>query len=124
MSLEEGDMARVKLLGIPLFVVLVLGLTVGVRSAAAQNKTAKGTIKAVSADSMTVTDAGKDMTFAVDKDTKVQAKGAGTATKAAGGAIAITSLLAAGDKVQVTYGGTGSAMHAINVRVTQKASPK
>jgi len=117
-------MARVKLLGIPLFVVLVLGLTVGVRSAAAQNKTAKGTIKAVSADSMTVTDAGKDMTFAVDKDTKVQAKGAGTATKAAGGAIAITSLLAAGDKVQVTYGGTGSAMHAISVRVTQKASPK
>jgi hypothetical protein len=117
-------MGRVKLLGIPLLAVLVFGLTVGVRSAAAQNKTAKGTITAVSADSLTLTGAGKDMTFAVDKDTKVQAKGAGTATKAAGGTIAITSLLAAGDKVQVTYGGTGSPMHAISVRVTQKAPPK
>jgi hypothetical protein len=121
---EEGDMGRVKLLGIPVLVVLVLGLTIGVRSAAAQNKTAKGTIKSVTADSLTVTDAGKDMTFAVDKDTKVQAKGAGTSTKAAGGSISITSLLAAGDKVQVTYGGTGTAMHAMSVRVTQKAPPK
>ena len=117
-------MGRVKLLGIPLLAVLVLGLTIGVRSAAAQNKTAKGTIKAVSADSLTVTNAGKDMTFAVDKDTNVQAKGAGTAAKAAGGTIAITNLLGAGDKVQVTYSGTGSAMHAISVRVTQKAPPK
>jgi hypothetical protein len=117
-------MERLRFLGIPLLAVLVLGLTVGVRSAAAQNKTAKGTVKAVSADSLTVTDAGKDMTFAIDKATKVQGKGAGTATKAAGGAIAITGLVATGDKVQVTYGETGGAMHATSVRVTQKAAPK
>lgn len=117
-------MERQRLLGIPLLAVLVLGLTIGVRPAAAQNKTAKGTVKAVSADSLTVTDAGKDMTFAIDKTTKVQGKGAGTTTKAAGGAVAITGLVAAGDKVQVTYGESGGAMHATSVRVTQKTVPK
>jgi len=117
-------MGRLKLLGIPVLAALVLGLTIDVRSAAAQSKKANGTVKAVSDSSLTVTDAGKDMTFAIDKATKVQAKGAGTATKAAGGAISITSLLAAGDKVQVTYAESGGAMKAQTVRLTQKAAPK
>lgn len=117
-------MERLRFFGISLLAVLVLGLTIGVRPAAAQNKKATGTVKTVSADSLTITVAGKDTTFAVDKATKVQAKGAGTATKNAGGSISITGLVAVGDQVQVTYGDAAGATHASNVRITQKAAPK
>ena len=53
--------------------LLVLGLVlVSPAFAADSTKTAKGTVKTVAADSLTVTDsAGKDWTFAVDTKTKV-----------------------------------------------------
>ena len=45
-------------------------------SASDKTKTAKGTVKTVAADSLTVTDAaGKDWTFAVDAKTKLIASG-------------------------------------------------
>ena len=90
-------------------------------STAPASGTANGRVKSVTGTSMVVTDSGKDMTFAVDKDTKVVAKGAGTATQAAGGSIAFTKLVGVGDTVSVSYAGTGPAMRATEVRITVNA---
>jgi len=84
-----------------------------------ETKIAAGAAKAVSAGSLTISSGGKDMTFSVTKDTKVLGKGAGTATRAAGGTIAITSLVKAGDTVSVSYTEAGSAKTASEVRVTR-----
>jgi len=73
------------------------------------------TIKSISPSSMTVTAEGKDHTFAIDAKTNVVGKGVGTASAAKGGKAAITDLLKEGDRVTVTYTGTGSAMHATTV---------
>jgi hypothetical protein len=83
--------------------------------------TATGRVKSVTASTLVVTESGKDLTFAVDKDTRVLAKGAGTATQAAGGSIAFTKLVGVGDTVAVSYSGTGSTMRATEVRVTVNA---
>jgi hypothetical protein len=91
-------------------------------ASAASSSTANGKVKSVSAASLVITDNGKDMTFVVDKDTGVVAKGAGTATRAAGGNIAFTKLVGVGDTVSVSYSGTGPAMKATEVRITVSAS--
>ena len=83
--------------------------------------TANGKVKSATNTALVITDNGKDMTFAVDKATKVLAKGAGTATQAAGGSIAFTKLVGVGDTVSVSYAGTGAAMRATEVRITVKA---
>ena len=90
--------------------------------ASAASTTANGKVKSVTGTSLVVTDNGKDLTFVVDKDTKVLAKGAGTATQAAGGSIAFTKLVGVGDEVSVSYAGTGQAMRATEVRIAVSAA--
>lgn len=87
-------------------------------------KTTTGTVKEVSASSLTITSAGKDMTFTVDDKTSAIGKGLGTATKATGGKAPITELVEAGDKVSVTYHDMEGTLHAATIRVTQKAAKK
>jgi hypothetical protein len=93
--------------------------------AAASDRTAStianGKVKSTTPASLVITDNGKDMTFVVDKATKVVARGAGTATQAAGGNIAFDKLVGVGDTVSVSYAGTGPAMRATEVRITVKA---
>jgi hypothetical protein len=84
--------------------------------------TANGKVKSVTASSLVITDNGKDSTFAVDPNTKVLAKGAGTATQAAGGSIAITKLVSVGDTVSVSYSGSPQAMRATEIRITVNAA--
>ena len=67
-------------------------------------------------------DAGKDTTFTVDKDTRVIGKGMGTKSAASGGKLAISDAISTGDTVSVTYHDMGGTMHAATVRVTTKAS--
>jgi hypothetical protein len=88
----------------------------------AASQVASGTVKSVTNASLVVTDGGKDLTFAVDKDTRVVGRGAGTATQAAGGAIAFTKLVAVGDTVSVSYEGTAAKMRAAEVRINVDAS--
>ena len=57
-----------------------------------------------------------------DAQTKVVGRGAGTATKATGGKAAITDLVAAGDKVTVSFHDMGGTLHAAEVRVTAKGA--
>ena len=103
--------------------LLVLGLVLAVPSYAADStKTAKGTVKSVAADTLTVTDsAGKDWTFAFDTKTKVIASGGShktAETKAAGKSPAITDIVKSGANVVVKYHELdGGKMHAASVRV-------
>ena len=84
-------------------------------------KRATGTVKAVSGDSLTVTVAGKDMTFGVDSATHVSAPGASTKSRAQAGKLAITDAVKAGDRVSVSYHEMPGMLHAADVRVTSKA---
>ena len=102
--------------------LLVLGLVLVSPTFAADTKTAKGTVKTVVADSLTVTDsAGKDWTFAVDTKTKVIASGGShktAETKAAGKTPEITDVVKTGASVTVKYHELdGGKMHAASVRV-------
>jgi uncharacterized protein DUF5666 len=90
-------------------------------SATPSTKTATGKVKSISATALTVTEEGKDVTFAVDPSTRVVAKGAGKATTAAGGRIPVTDLVHAGDTVSVSYTGSGASMTAKQIRITLKA---
>jgi hypothetical protein len=91
-----------------------------VATAAPPSKNVTGKVKSATADSLVVTADNKDMTFVVTPETKVEAKGAGTATTAAGGRIAFNSLVGTGDTVQVTYQEAGATMRATEVRITIK----
>ena len=87
-----------------------------------KTKDAKGTVKTVAADSVTVTDAaGKDWTFAVDAKTKLIAAGGShktAETKAAGKSPAIVDVVKTGAKVTVKYHELeGGKMHAAELRV-------
>src|SRR4029079_15488828 len=89
--------------------ITMLGCAVLVAAvpAMAQTKTVKGSVKEVGANTITVTSAGKDMTFNVDAKTTVVARGAGTKSKAAEAAgktgPGIAEVLKAGEAVEVSY---------------------
>ena len=92
---------------------------------AAAAKTMSGTVKSISAASMTIAGSGgASSTFTIDGTTKVVARGAGTAAAAAGGKTAITEMVGTGDTVSVTYHQAGSVLHAAEVRVTAKGAAK
>jgi hypothetical protein len=103
--------------------LIVLGLVlVSPAFAADSTKSAKGTVKSVAADSLTVTDsAGKDWTFVVDTKTKVVATGGSHKTadaKAMGKTPEITDVVKTGASVVIKYHELdGGKMHAASVRV-------
>lgn len=70
---------------------------------AAASRNTTGVVKSVSATSLTITADGKDMTFSLDQSTRVVGTGAGTKTAAAGGRVAITDLVATGNRVNVSH---------------------
>jgi hypothetical protein len=89
---------------------------------------AKGTVTAVAADTVTVKVAGKDTTFTIDAKTEVTAKGGTTATKEAQkegmkGA-KFSDVVKVGDEVDVSYKDVSGKNIASSVRVTKKAATK
>ena len=87
---------------------------------------AAGTVKSVSGNTLSITgSAGGGATFSqsftIDSNTKVIAKGAGTAAAPQGGKLVITDAVGAGDRVSVSYHEVGNALQASEVRVTLKA---
>jgi hypothetical protein len=88
------------------------------------SQTVNGTVKTVTDTSLVVTESGKDMTFLVDAKTLVVAKGAGTATQAAGGKIVFSKLVGIGDTVSVSYEGAAPKMRATEVRIIVNADRK
>ena len=96
----------------------------GVSTSSPQAVTADGTVESVSGKLLTISGSGgatSKQTFVVDSSTKVVGVGAGTATAAAGGKIAITDLVGKGDRVTVTYRKMGDALQATEVLVRTKA---
>ena len=93
----------------------------GAGSTSEASKISSGKVKSVTASALTLTSDGKDLRFVVDARTKVSARGAGTATKAAGGRIAITEIVGTGDTVSVTYNDASGTFNASDVRVVVKA---
>jgi hypothetical protein len=86
-----------------------------------------GTVKAIGGDSITIVGASGGggsftQTFVVNSATRVVGKGAGTATAAKGGRVPFADLVAAGDKVSVSYRKVGNALQASDVHVTMKGS--
>ena len=84
--------------------------------------TTTGTVESVSGTSLTVkTNDGTKMTFVIDDKTNFIAKGLSTKSRAKSGKITATDAVGSGDAVTVTYRDTGSAMHASQVRMNNKA---
>jgi len=97
------------------------------QAAAAKTMNATGTVSAVAPDSLTVKGASESLTFMIDKDTQVTAKGAthkSLALKADGKSSVLTDFVKAGDKVTVSYHDMGSMKHASRINVTAQAAPK
>ena len=83
-------------------------------------KTARGTVTAMAADTVTVKVANMDMTFTVDAKTSVEAVGAGTKTRAAQRAGApgpkLADVIKVGQAVEVSYHDMAGKMHAAKIR--------
>jgi hypothetical protein len=94
------------------------------KSSTKKAMTASGTVKSVSASSLTITTKTGEDTFTVDSDTKVTATGAShksEAMKSEKKATQITDFVHEGDTVSVSYHDMGGGTkHAASVRVTSK----
>lgn len=91
--------------------------TPGDGTAAEPAKVANGTVKAVTLSQVTLASQGKDLTFAITKDTDVLARGASKTTKAAGGKTTIADFIHNGDDVSISYLERGGTMTASEIRV-------
>jgi hypothetical protein len=113
-------MTRMQVIGMPIVAVVVLGLGLGVRSAGAQTREARGSVVAVSDSSLTVKAGAADLTFVVSADTRVEAPGAGrrtrTAREAGGSGVRFTEFVKTGKPVLVTYRETNGRNQAVSVR--------
>jgi hypothetical protein len=91
-----------------------------VPAAAQDTRTARGTVTALAANSLTIKAASQDLTFTVDAKTVVVVRGGSTATKKAEVAgeagPRLGALVKVGDPVEVSFSGTGGAMRASMVR--------
>jgi hypothetical protein len=117
-------MKRVTLLAVPLLALALFAWPAV--SSAATKLLSNGTVKSLSATSLTVNASGKDTTFSIDAKTKVVGKGVGTkaAAKGKGGRAGITDLLGEGDRVNVTYQDTGGNFRAATIELTSKGATK
>lgn len=103
----------------------IRAVTSAASGAKAADQTSSGTVKSVTLTSLTIEgSAGGGATFthtfAIDPDTRVIAKGAGTAAASSGGKVLITDVVGNGDRVAVTYHPVGDLLHASEIRVTLK----
>ena len=98
-----------------------------VSAQAAKTMNTRGTVSAVSPESLSVKSGAETLTFMIDKDTSVTAKGAthkSLALKADGKSTVLTDFVKTGDTVTVDYHDMGSMKHASRINVTTAAAPK
>lgn len=110
-----------------LSVVLFLALGWPAQPTAQEAKSARGTVTAIGADSITVKAGTSELKFVVDGKTVLTASGAGTASRQAEAAgkpgPRLSEFLKAGDAVEVSYHETGGSMRASNIRRVSSAGP-
>ena len=111
--------------GIGLFLAIFFVGSLASPAFAQETKSARGTVTALSGDSITVKAGDREMKFAVDSKTVLTATGAGTADRKAEAAgkpgPRLSDFVKAGDAVEVSYQETGTTMRASNIR--RVASP-
>jgi Domain of unknown function (DUF5666) len=87
---------------------------------AQESKTARGTVTALAADSVTVKVGAQEMKFNVDAKTSVEATGAGTKAKQAQAAgqpgPKLSDVVKVGQPVAVSYSDMGGMLHATRIR--------
>jgi hypothetical protein len=115
------------------FVALALGALVvagwpATQAFAQDTKTARGSVTALAADSVTVKVQSVDMKFGVDAKTTVEARGAGTKSKAAQAAgmsgPKLGDVVKVGDAVEVSYHDMGGGtLHAAKIRAVASPGP-
>jgi hypothetical protein len=104
---------------LPLAVLAIVGLLASSADAQDAKKT-RGKVTALTATSLTLDAAGTPMNFAIDGETKVEAPGAGTATRRAEAAgkpgVKLTDVIKTGDAVEVSYKDAAGKMQASMIR--------
>lgn len=88
-----------------------------------QKDVVNGTVESVTPTALMISGASGGgstfrQSFTIDRETKVVGKGAGTASRA--GKVTAPDLIAAGDRVTVSYHRSGESLHAAEIRVAQK----
>lgn len=99
----------------------VTGLTVTPVSDAAITapiRTIHGQVLSIAGPVLTLRTGRRDMTFMVDDNTGVLARGASRATRSAGGGLSITELVHAGDIVRVAYRELNGGMRVSEIQIT------
>jgi hypothetical protein len=106
-------------------VAIGLALCVSLPAAAADTKWVRGTVTAVSADTITVKVMNKDMTFKVDPQTEIVGPGLGTKTREAQAAgqkgVPLPQMFKSGDRMEVHYTSEGAVMKAVEIRTGTSA---
>ena len=85
-------------------------------------KNALGKVKSISGASLILDQDGRDLTFTIDRETDVLARGGTRATKNAGGSVAITNIVHVGDLVRVLYRDVNGSMKASEVQLRNPGS--
>jgi hypothetical protein len=115
---------RRTLLVIPLAVLAMVG-GAATHAFAQETNSARGTVTAVGADSVTIKVRGADMKFSVDDKTTVEAAGAGTKGRQAVAAgktgPKLSEVVKAGQPVEVSYHNVGGTLHAARIRAVTSA---
>lgn len=110
---------RRTILALPLAVFTIAAL-LATQAHAQDPKKARGKVTAMTATSVSLDAAGTPMSFAVDEKTKVEAPGAGTATRRAEAAgkpgVKLADVIKTGDAVEVSYHDVGGKMQASMIR--------
>jgi hypothetical protein len=114
---------RQLLLAIPLAALSVVGWST--QALAQDTKTTRGTVTALTADSLTVKVGSTDMKFGVDDKTHVEARGAGTQARQAAAAgkagPKLADVIHVGEAVKVSYHDMGGTLHAADITVVPSA---
>ena len=103
---------------------LLLICAVGTAVADEKTKSVSGKVTAVAADSLSIQKGTETLTFVVDSATKFVGKGLTTKTaelKAQGKAMTLGDAVGKDDRVVVKYDEKDGKMHAVEVKVDQKA---
>jgi hypothetical protein len=107
-------------------VVLSLAGSYVVTASAAEPKVVRGTITTVAANSVSISAGQQPMTFTVDSNTRVEARGAGTKSREAQAAgkpgAKLTELVEVGQAVEIAYADSNGAMVAKSIRRIAKVS--
>src|SRR5262245_33661640 len=88
--------------------------------AGSRDNRARGTVLSTDGIAVTVATPGAPMTFVVDESTRVEARGAGTASRRAQSAgrrgPALTEIISSGQVVEIDYREANGVMHALVIR--------